>query len=249
MNIPGLGRGKPPPTPGRIVATYCIFNARDLIYDSLTSVAPFVDEIRVYDGRFTQYRCPPEAPCGGIDHDNSCDGTLKEIELWQREYPSPPQVMVRQWAVMNEASEKRTRMMADVPEGDVVLVIDDDELIFGDPLALRDFAENKPAWFSYIDFLFQNAGHGTEAVIPLARVFVRTPGLKYESYYRIHDDQGLVVDMKADNRMVPYGQRTGNRHYLPPSIRMVELAEFRMPHRTKQEHLYNTTIGKDSWRT
>ena len=128
-----FGRGSPPKTPGRIVATYCVLNVQDLIYDSLTSVAPFVDEIRIYDGRFLAYRCPPEAPCGGTEHDNSCDDTMKEIEQWMREYPRAPPVIIRQWKAMNEASEKRTKMMADVPEGDVVLVIDDDELIFGDP--------------------------------------------------------------------------------------------------------------------
>ena len=100
-----------------------------------------------------------------------------------------------------------------------------------------------------MDFLFKEAGHGTKAVIPLARVFVRTPGLKYESYYRIHDDKGLVVDMKADNKWVPYGRRNTNRTYLSPSIRMASLWEFRSRTRTKAEHGYNTTIAKQDWAT
>ena len=239
----GLGRGKPAPSPGRIVATYSIFNTVDLLYDSLTSVARYVDEIRLYDGRFLDYACP----CAK-DHDNSCDDTMKEVEQWMREYPGAPPVIIRQWPAMPEM-EKRSKMMQDVPEGDVVLVIDDDELLIGRSEPIREFANTKPDWFAYVDFLFAGAGHGTGAPIPLARLYVRTPGLRYESYYRLLDDKGLFVDMKADNKNVPYGRRMPNRTYLHPSVRIVELWEgYRNRERDKARKAYNELIAKRGWK-
>ena len=238
-----FGRGKPPSSPGRIIATYSIFNTQDLIYDSLTSAARYVDEIRLYDSRFLDYACT----CGQ-QHDNSCDGTMKEVEQWMREYPNAPPVIIRQWPASLEM-DKRSRMMQDVPEGDVVLVIDDDELLIGRPEPIREFAQTKPDWFAYVDFLFAGAGHGSGVPIPLARLFVSTPRLRYESYYRLLDEKGLLVDMKSDNLNVPYGRRKPGRVYIDPSVRMVELWEgYRNKDRDKSRAAYNSLISKRGWR-
>jgi hypothetical protein len=215
---------------------------QDLIYESLTSAARFVDEIRLYDGRFADYRCP----CG-LDHDNSCDNTAKEVEQWQREYPGAPPLKLIQMPALPEM-EKRTKMMEDVPEGETVLVLDDEELLYGRPEPLREFADAHPAKCAYVDFLFAEAGHGTGVPIPLARVFARTAGLKYISYMRLEDSEGLVVDMKADNVNVPYGRRHPGRVYIHPSCRIVSLWHFRSQKREKAGRAYNDLIGPRGWR-
>lgn len=225
-----------------LVASYCVFNVADLIFESLTSIARVVDEVRIYDCRFADYRCH----CNR-EHDNSCDDTVREIEQFSAEYPDHPPVTLRQWPAMGEMV-KRSKMMADVPEGDVAFVIDDDELFFGRAEPVREFCDSS-AKFAYIDFLFAQAGHGTGAVIPLARLFVRTPGLRYISYYRLEDSQGLVVDMKADNVMIPYGRRQPNRTYIHPSARIVELgAGYRLKKRNMDREAYNKIMGARNWR-
>lgn len=226
---------------------YSVLNAQDLIYDSLTSVARAVDEIRVYDGRFADYHC---TACGR-DHDNSCDNTAKEIEQWQREYLDAPPLKLTQMPTMNEM-EKRTKMMQDVPLGTVTLTLDDEELLFGAAEPLRRFAQNPPAQVGYVDFLFAENGHGVGnppgIVIPLARLVVTSVGLRYLSYYRLEDYSGLVVDMKADNVGVPYGRRAKNRFYLSPSTRIVSLWHFRSKAREKAGRDYNAVIGPRGWK-
>ncbi len=230
-------------SPGRLVANYSIFNAQELIYDSLVSVTRAVDEIRVYDGRFIEYRCP----CG-TDHDNSCDNTAREIEQFQAEYPLAPVVKYIPFPAMPEV-EKRSRMMQDGAFGDVVFVIDDDELFFGRTEPLRDFADTKPAKFAYIDSLLAGGGHGTGVSMPLARLFVRTPGLRYDgAFFRIADNSGLVVDMRSDNKNVAYGQRRHGRFYLHPSARIVGLYEnYRTKAREKAKTDYNNLVAKRDW--
>jgi len=227
----------------RLIATYCVFNNQDLIYESLTSVVNLVDEIRLYDGRFLDYKCH----CGS-DHDNSCDRTMDEIDQFGRDNPGHAPIKVNYLPPMLE-SEKRTKMMSDVPEGDMVFVIDDDELFFGDPRPVREFAEKPTAKFAYMDFLFAGNGHGTGVTIPLARLFVRTPGLGYEQYYRLHDRDGLVVDMKADNLRVPYGRRQPQRTYIHPSARICELwLGYRDKKRDAARTAYNNLIANRGWK-
>lgn len=171
---------------------------------------------------------------------------MEEIEAFERDNPSLT-VHVQQWPAQGEM-EKRSKMMADVSEGDVVLVIDDDELFFGDATPLWQFCGSPPSKFAYIDFLFAQAGHGTGAPIPLARLFVKTPGLRYDrNYYTVIDDGGLVVDMKADNKMVPYGYRTSNRTYIHPSARIVELWNYRTKKRGAGQNAYNNIVSKRDW--
>jgi hypothetical protein len=221
---------------------YSVLNAQDLIYESLTSVARAVDEIRVYDGRFSDYRCA----CGK-EHDNSCDGTSREIEQFLAEYPEAPPLKLIQWPAMPEM-EKRTRMMRDVPTGTVTLTLDDEEVFFGRSKPLRDFAEQRDYDAGYVDFLFAENGHGTGVPIPLARLVRTTPGIRYEAYYRILDDEGVVVDMKADNVGVPYHRRMAHRYYVHPSARIVSLWHFRGQARERAGRDYNKLIGPRGWK-
>lgn len=214
-----------------VTALYCIFNAGDLIYSSLASVAPGVDEIRIYDGRFTDYECV----CGN-DHDASCDNTMKEIERFDKS------IIVKQLPPMGEL-EKRTAILRDVPEGTMTLTIDDDEVLCGNSYALGNFDGN----VGYIDFLFAEAGPGTGKMIPLARLIRTTPGIHYETVFRIVDDRGLVVDMREDNKNVPYGRRAPARHYLPATTFMVELANFRERKRSAAELNYNKIANQRIW--
>lgn len=226
----------------KVVALYCVYNAQDLIHNSLTSVAPFVDEIRVYDGRYSEYRCH----CGE-DHDASCDATADEIEAWRRDYPGAPPLEYRVVAASSEV-EKRNRMFRDMALGDAALVIDDDELITGPPEPVREFALLRPDKFAYVDFVFPQCGHGTGFTTPLARLFRVTPGLRYDTaYFRLVDDAGPVVDMKADNVGIPYGRRARPRLYLPPTTYMTSLSGFRSMRRSKAAIDYNNAVAARDW--
>ena len=81
----------------RIIAVYSIFNAQGLIYNSLVSVARAVDEIRIYDARYSEYACT----CG-LNHDNSCDRTRQEVEQFVRDYRPVPIVDYVEWPTMPE---------------------------------------------------------------------------------------------------------------------------------------------------
>jgi len=224
----------------RIVALMCIYNAQGLIYNSLTAVAPAVDEIRIYDGRYVEYPCT----CGR-DHDNSCDHTVEEVEQFERDYDGHPPVTYIKVPAMSEI-EKRNAMFRGA-EGDLAFVIDDDELLIGKPDPLRTFAEKEDK-FAYIDFLFPDAGHGTGAVIPLARLFRVQKNIRYEkAYFRLVDDDGLVVDMKADNVRIPDGIRTRNRYYLPPTTFITSLYKYRGRGRNEAAIAYNNRIGPRDW--
>lgn len=227
----------------KLVALYSIFNSRDLLYDSMTSIGPLVDEIRIYDGRYTEYRCA----CN-LEHDNSCDGTLAEVKQWVNDQVDFPTVITCKLPAMPEMA-KRNKMFDGLEMGDVAFIIDDDELFFGYPRPVKDFVATLPAKVAYIDFLFAGAGHGSGVPIPLARLFVKTPGLRYEkSYYNVVDDAGLVVNMREDNRNVPYGRRAGGRFYIHPSARIVELWEgYRSKKRDKARADYNLLISKRDW--
>ena len=215
-----------------MIAQIAVFNVQDLIYSCLSSIAPAVDEIRIYDSRFPDFKCEV---CGK-DHDNSCDRTQNEIERFSSES------IVRLWTAMPEL-QKRTRMLQDVPEGTMTLTIDDDEILAGNPEPVKSFNES----VGYIDFLFAEAGPGTGKMIPLARLIKTTPGIHYKTVFRIMDDKGLVVDMREDNKMVPYGRRAPGRNYLPPTTFMVELANFRSRKRSLAELNYNKLANQQIW--
>jgi hypothetical protein len=136
---------------GRVVAIYSVFNAEKLIRNSMVSMLPFVDEYIVGDGRYEGFEYPGgefNCRCGlkGV-HDNSCDNTLKEVERFRSEWPDRP-VRITMYPVMPEF-DKRNKMFDGVALGDTCAIVDDDEVFYGLPTPIRDFASPSGPWTAY----------------------------------------------------------------------------------------------------
>jgi hypothetical protein len=160
------------PRTGRLIAVYSIFNAEDLISESMRSLLGVVDEFRIYDGRYKGYRCT----CG-FDHDNSCDRTLDVVAGFIA--TSHVTTIVVKLPAMHEYA-KRQWMFDDLAVGETALVIDDDELFYGDAQEMRNFCDRDGPQREY------KAAYVWELMLGAARqsfirVHVKTPDLKLVS--------------------------------------------------------------------
>jgi hypothetical protein len=187
------------------VGLWSIYNAADLIQESMRSLLSVVDEFWIYDGKFSGFECP----CGR-EHNFSCDDTGEKVEKFKDETNAivhylPMETM---WEY-----DKRQRMFDDLATGDIGLVIDDDELFYGSAQEVKDFAViGYPRWVMESSlnprltsrpgpFAPYKAGYmwmlelggGLRSYI---RVHVKTPNLKLVSPedkldYSFVDDEGI----------------------------------------------------------
>jgi hypothetical protein len=172
----------------RVVALYSAFNAQGTLVESMWSVAPKVDAIRVVDGRFSRFVCPGPHVNHEPDHANSCDKTEAEVRQFMDENPELD-IQYLKWPVMPE-NDKRTKMFGLLGEDDVGLVVDDDEIYYGADSAMRKFAMTAPAQVGWVLMFSPRASKDYTA-----RLFRSSPGLHYDSYAVLRDDKGPVCDI------------------------------------------------------
>lgn len=157
---------------GRVVALYSVYNVEKLIRNSMTSALPFTDEFIVVDGRYEAFKCPCKE-----DHDNSCDRTAKEVERFASE--TGANVRYLQKSVMPEF-DKRNFMFDLVPLGDTCVIIDDDEIFYGETVNISNFADpaGGPQWEGWRAawVLCTKWRHSFDRQ---DRVFVKTEGLRH----------------------------------------------------------------------
>ncbi len=182
-----------------LVALYSVFNAEDLISESIRSVASQVDEIQVYDGRYEGFKCP----CGKV-HDNSCDKTAEVVERTREELRV--ELKYFQLPAMPEL-EKRTRTLAYLKEKDTGFVIDDDEIFYGSETEFRFFGFSRKYNLGWINVLSKN-----HARYPSMRVLLKVNGMKYVSNgkglsYEIHGEHGLLPELNSTESETPSQKR------------------------------------------
>jgi hypothetical protein len=179
----------------KIIAVYSVFNVQELIAESIRSVAWFVDEIHVYDGRYEGFKCP----CGK-DHDNSCDSTANVIDKVHKDMSCSIKYVAL--PTMPEL-EKRTKTFDGLGYHDVALIIDDDELFYGFPIGLHKFRQNSNSTVAWLRVL--GIRH---SLYPSMRVIKKTSGLKYVAgsglSYEIHDNNGPLKESYSAAQGIPY---------------------------------------------
>lgn len=171
----------------------------------MAALAPMVDAMRVVDGRYTDFR----DPCGQ-QHENSCDGTEAEVAKFILDNPGLD-ITYHKWPAMNE-NTKRTKMFDFLGEGDVGVVVDDDEICYGPKEGIREFAMTAP---SRVGWVLMFSLRAAKDYTP--RLFRKSPGLHYETYADIRDDAGVVCDIH---------EGFVNRYkgcFLVPKVRVVHL--------------------------
>lgn len=211
----------------KLVALFCVFNADKLLPHSIASVVNFVDEVRVYDGRFDVFI----DPCGK-NHDVSCDGTKAVAESFGATYATTPPM---------PESQKRSLILNGLKSDEVGLVIDDDELFYGDPRVLRDFVDTldtNSSQVGWVNILFLR-----HSVIPLARLFMGGATWKCGAFYEVSNDQGVAINM-VRLRLSDYP----GCHILPKSAMLVELWNYRELERIKAQEDYDALIAKSLWK-
>jgi len=175
---------------GKVVALLSAFNSAATIAEAMRSVANIVDEIRVYDGRLEGYRCT----CG-IDHDNSCDTTRDKVHGF---WTSLDRITIayKELPTMGELA-KRNIMFDELSLGDTALVIEDDEIFYGDRTELRQFAVAPEVFGTFKAARMPVFGLGASDD-SYVRVHVKTPGLRYVNYEHLdsewEDEEGRLTN-------------------------------------------------------
>lgn len=173
-------------TDNRVVALYSVFNSQALIRNAMTSTLPLADEYLVYDGKYSGFKCPCKA-----DHNFSCDNTLKEVERFESE--TGVKVTIKQTGDMPEF-DKRNMMFDAVPDGDLCLIADDDEIFYGRLENVKSFEGDQA------NIVCLRLRHSFD---PLPRVFRKRPGLRYVQVvkgaysYEFSDANGRLKDFET----------------------------------------------------
>ncbi|MCL4436144.1 MAG: glycosyltransferase family 2 protein [Thaumarchaeota archaeon] len=173
----------------KIVACYSILNEAETIRQSLISVYPHVDKILIMDGAYEGWPSP---------EDNSTDETLQRIQEVE-EFFGLGKIKLQQYSRMTQG-EKRNKLFTANRPGDILLVLDGDEILFGNCLSLyRDqFTSMKCSTIGYVRVL-----HWRGAWDWRPRIFVACSDLKYDHWFRIlHGDQ-VICDLKANPAPAP----------------------------------------------
>jgi hypothetical protein len=172
---------------GNLVALMSVFNDARLIEESMRSLVYVVDEIRIYDGRYQGYRCT----CGS-EHANSCDETKEAVKRFESE--TGALIKFKQLPAMHEFP-KRQIMFDELKLGDTGLVIDADELFYGDRYELQGFALGVPESRAHCKGGYMYLLGLEAARDRYIRVHVKTPDLRIKSKsgkidYDFFDDEG-----------------------------------------------------------
>ena len=213
----------------KVVALMSVFNAQDLIERSIEALLPAVDEIRVFDGRFEGANCY----CGK-EHPNSCDKTKEKVAGMRR----LGRIQFIELGLMQEQA-KRNRMFDGLLEGEWALVVDDDEIFFGNPAALYACDGINAA---YVNLLLWRASFD-----PFPRFFKKTPGLRYDDWLTLSDDNGLICDFRKERQFKRF------THPILPGMGLVALAGagtgtgYRSLERQKVQQDYNARNIKQSF--
>ena len=217
---------------GKLIALYSVFNDARLIEESIRSIDQLVDEVRVYDGRYSGYNCT----CGQA-HDFSCDETKEAVSRIQSE--TGINIKYVQLQTMYEF-DKRQIMFDELKLGDTGFVIDGDEIFYGDRSEILRFTQA-----TELSTLSKKCGRmfllGLEAGRDkYHRLHVKTNGLKIvpsgKMGYWFEDDEG------------PYLEPV--HVYMFQQARIVHLmsngigAGFRPKNRDKARFAYNNNLQK-----
>lgn len=175
-----------------------VFEEADLIERSLESFLPYVDGLIVYDGPYIGY--PSDSD------DKSEDGTVNKIFSTVKRLNSNARridpFVVKHPGRMYQ-SEKRTLMFSQGREGDVFLIMDGDDILFGNPTGgMREiegiFAEDPGIEVAYIRML-----HWRGAYDWRPRIIRWQPNLQYENWTRLKAADGHhVFDLKKEEHWI-----------------------------------------------
>ncbi len=177
---------------GKIVVLMSVFNSEPTVARAIRSVAHFAHAIVVVDGRYEGF----DDPCGK-QHLVSCDSTRREVLRTAHELGNSIELLYTEVGQLAPEYAKRNAMFDMVPPAATALLLDDDEVFYGDPRSVRMFAAYGPK----VGYLRLTYADGSER--PHARLFTQ-PGVAYREDMRIINEEGAVIANTAEEQKLNY---------------------------------------------
>ncbi len=179
----------------KTVCLMSVFNEEDLLEESVSSVAPHVDRVLIFDGPFLEY--PTSGIfAGGVEV--SCDATRELVHVLHAEHGNVSYVPAGRMT----QDAKRSFMFSFLDEGDLAFVLDGDEIVYGDfskGLAVAKEAVGESAkGVAYVRVLDLRAAKDWRP-----RFFLKHGRMEYDGWIRVRRDDVLIVDLKNEVSFQP----------------------------------------------
>lgn len=171
-----------------------VFNEEDLLEESVSSVAPYVDEVVVFDGPFLEY---PRLGRVVGEVEMSGDRT-PEIAVQLRERFG--NVQYEALGRMSE-NDKRSRMFDCLSDGDLAFILDGDEIVYGDVVVGVGTAvelASRGRLVSYVQVLDLRAARDWRP-----RFVLKKGRMCYDDWVRLYSDDRVVFDLKNQTVFQP----------------------------------------------